>query len=183
MPVPYKNVSQVLSVWVESEQRTSTVVPYPYDNVYSDVQPIVTENNEDSKLRIPFTYGYNINYSKQSDQKLILPFSEDERVVTRFPARVAFSNQKVYQTDITGFDLFPVGNTQDLEETYGGVTKLSLSGDNLIGLQQRAIVYLPVDASVISTTDADSLSIRSGVVVDTPNYISRQYGCNHLRIS
>src|SRR5690606_25854726 len=62
-----------------------------------------------------------------------------------------------------------------------GITKLALQGDTLIGIQEKALAILPVDANIIETTDGTTQSIRSSVVVDTPRYISRQYGSQHLK--
>jgi hypothetical protein len=183
MPVPYANMSQVLSVMVESEVLTNITDPQPYgDYITSDNKQVATAGTDDEfKLRVPFSYGYNINYSKSSNQKAFIPFNPNENVVTKYPSRVIVSDQKVYQTDLLGFDIFRVSNFVDLEETYGGVTKLTLSGNDLIALQEKAVVYLPVDIQIAETADGDTLSIRSSTVVDIPRYISRQYGTSLIK--
>lgn len=182
MPVPLRNVSTVLSVMVESEVLSSVVDPYPYNNfITKNSKVVVTETDEESKLRIPFSYGYNLNYSKESDQKAFIPFSAQEKVTSQFKARVVFSDQKIFQTDIQGFDIFRAANTKDLEETYGGITKLALEGNYLDSVQEQAISYLPVDSNVIETTDASVMAVRSGDVIGIPIYLSKQYGSQHLK--
>jgi hypothetical protein len=177
MPVPYRNMSQVLSVYLESEVNGEILAPrvYPIDN------GLQTETENEYNLRTPFTYIYNNNYSRASDQKAFIPFDEDERVTTKFKSRVIFSDQKIYNTDNQGFDIFRALSTGDLEETYGGITKLVLTGHELYALQERAIALLPIDVQMTETADGSTIALRSSVVVDTPRYLSRQYGCSHLK--
>ena len=182
MPAPYRNVSQVIATYIESEVLCDVLSPYPYnDTLTANGKTIITENDEEYKLRIPFSYLYNTNMSKESNQKAFVPFDPNEKIVTSYPARIIFSDQKVYQTDVQGFDIFRTGNISDLEETYRGITKLALDGDRMIAVQEAACAYLPIDANVIETADASRLAIRSGNVIDIPVYISRQYGSQHIR--
>jgi hypothetical protein len=178
MPVPYRNVSQVLSLVLESEVNGVVLAPRAYPAFNQRYQ---WESSNEFNLRTPFPYIYNINYSASSNQKAFIPFDPDEDVKTKFKARGIFSDQKIYTTDTQGFDIFRTSNTFDLEETYGGITKLVLSGNELYALQEKAVVYIPVDAKITQTADGSTLSIRSNVTVDIPNYISRQYGCQHIK--
>lgn len=178
MPVPYRNVSQVVAVVMESEINGNVLAPRVYPTYQNKYQ---WENTNEYNLRTPFPYIYNINYSKSSNQKAFIPFDPDEDVKTRFKARGIFSDQKIYTTSTQGFDIFRTSNTFDLEETYGGITKLVLSGNELYSIQERAFAYIPVDAKITQTADGSTLSIRSNVTVDIPNYISRQYGSSHIK--
>lgn len=179
MPVPYKNVSQVLILYLESEVNgeVTGLKPYPTNTVSGKLS--LNSSMPEQSLKIAFPYQYHVGYSKEANQKVLIPFNENENVVTKFKARGYYSDQKVYGTDIDGFDIIRAASSFDLEETYGGITKLALAGDNLYALQEGATVFLPVDADNISTTDGDTLSIRSGEVIGLPTYISRQYGCQH----
>lgn len=176
MPVPYRQISQVLSVYLESEIIGEILDVSPYD---VNADGTLEEDNE-YKLKIAFPYLYNIGYSKEADQKVLIPFNENETPTSIFPARGYFSDTKVYGTDISGFDIIRTGNIFDLEETYGGITKLALNADNMIVLQEKAVVYLPVDAANVELSDATTLSIRSGTT-GVPVYLSRLNGCQHLR--
>jgi hypothetical protein len=177
MPVPYRNCSQVLAIVLESEVNGAILAPrvYPIEN------GVQFEDDNEYNLRTPFTYIYNANYSNQSNQKAFIPFDPDETIVTQFKSRGLFSDQKIYNTFEEGFDIFRTSSTFDLEETYGGITKLVLSGDELYALQEKATVYLPVDAQITETADGQVISLRSSVTVDIPRYISRQYGCQHIK--
>lgn len=181
MPVPLKNVSQVLSVVLESEVHGQITAPRPYTSEVSgttDVPTVPTDG--ESQFRISFPYLYNGGYIRNSDQKVLIPYNANENITYTYPARGVYSDQKVYNTDIQGFDSFPVGNIVDLEETYGGITKLGLVGDNLFALQERGIALIPVDASTLSTTDAQTISVRSGTT-DIPIYVSRINGTQHMK--
>jgi len=182
MPVPYRNCSQVISVVLESEVLGDVLDVRPYSDTISDnSRTVITNTTNEYSLKTPFPYLYNKNYTKESDQKQFIPFDENEEVFDTFKARVVFTDQKVYNTSIEGFDIIRTSSFTDLEETYGGVTKLVLSADKLFAIQEKALAYMPVDASTIETTDATSLSIRSSRTLDIPSYVSRQYGCQHLR--
>jgi len=174
MPYAYKNMSQILHVFLESEYNGELTATKPV----TGTPPGYTSDNQ---FRVCFNYGYNFGYLKQSDQKAFTPYNADEIVNTTYPARVLYSDQKVYNTDIQGFDIFRISNTSDLQETFRGITKLTLAGDAMYAVQERAIAYLPVDAAIIETADVNTLAIRSGTVIDTPNYLSKQFGSQHLK--
>lgn len=177
MPVPLKTVSQVLSVVLESEANGQITAPLPYTaEVPTDIPTSTTE----SQWKIAFPYLYNKGVVAASDQKVLIPYNANELTTNRYPARALYSDQKVYATDIQGFDSFPVANFVDLEETYGGITKLGLAADNLYALQERGVALIPVDASTLSTTDAQTISVRSGTT-DIPIYLSRINGCQHIK--
>lgn len=181
LPVPYDAVSQVISVVLESEIQGEILGPRTYgSSVVTDGKRITTESVSRYNLRVPFSYLYNQNYSKESNQKAFIPFDEDENVSTIFKARGVYSDQKVYNSDIQGFDIFRVGNLFDLEETYGGITKLALQQNQLIAIQEKGVSYVPVDANVIETQDGSTLAISSGTV-GTIQYMSRQYGSQHIK--
>jgi hypothetical protein len=139
-----------------------------------------TSTQTEGQAKIPFPYLYSRGYTQSSDQKALVPFSETEQVVTDYRARVLYSDQKVYNSDIQGFDVFRVSNFTDLDESHYSLTKLTLDGDNLIALQEQGVAVIPVDASILSTTDGATISVRSGTT-DLPVYISRLYGTQHLK--
>lgn len=178
MPVPLKNVSQVLVVALESEAHGQITAPQPYTSTVPGT--IVRTTDKENQYRIAFTNRYNAGYLVNSDQKILIPNNPNEVITSRYPARSVFSDQKVYNTDIQGFDLFPVANFVDSDESYGGITKLALVGDNLFSLQERGVALIPVDASTLSTTDAQTISVRSGTT-DIPIYISRINGTQHIK--
>lgn len=183
MPVGFKNLSQVISVVLESEVNGEVLAKRPYTSsapTGGNITVPTLSSTDEGATRIPFNYLYNRGYTQVSDQKVLIPFNEDETPTVNYRARGIFSDQKVYNTDIQGFDVFRISNFFDLEETYYGITKLALDGDNLIALQERAVAYIPVDAAMLSTTDADTISVRSGTV-DLPTYLSRLNGCTNMK--
>jgi hypothetical protein len=177
LPLPLKNVSQVLSVVLESEVHGQLTPSPPY--TYEPELEVISTDKE-SGLRISFNDRYNAGFFRPPDQKVLIPFNPIEPVVTSFKARAVFSDQKVYNTDIQGFDSFPVGNFVDLDESFRGITKLALVGDSLFALQERGIALIPVDARTLSTTDGGTISVRSGTT-DIPIYVSRVNGTQQIK--
>jgi len=180
-PVPFKTCSTVLSVVLESEYNGATTSKAPLDYVNSTNGFKIPFSTEKGIWKIPFSYGYNINYNTANIEKIFLPPYAGQLNLEELKARVVYSDQKVYQTGVTGFDRIRVSNILDLDETYGGITKLALAGDDMIAIQERGTAYLPVDSSQTETTDGTTLSIRSSEVVGLPTYISRRYGSQHLK--
>ncbi len=177
MPVGGKNISQVVQVILESEYNGEITGIVPYTTYTNSV----VDSTVEASWRVSFAYPYHFGLLKSSDQKAFTPFDVNAPVVTDYPSRFVYSDQKIYNTDIFGFDIFRVASFTDLEDTYRGITKLTLQGDSLIALQNKAVVYIPVDANTIETRDTASLSIGSSQTVGVPRYISRQFGTQHLK--
>jgi hypothetical protein len=135
----------------------------------------------ENKARYSRPYLYNTNLNKENSQKLFLPVDEVKDVITNYPARILYSDLKVYQTDLEGFDSFRVGSYLDTVETYGGITKLSVVGDKLFSVQERGVATIPVGERVIETTDTSQLAIRSGEFLAPALYINSSRGSQHLR--
>lgn len=185
LPIPLKGVAQYLQVYLESE----------YDGEIMDINPLskdsstagstsrngVLYNNSEFQVKTPLTYNFNVNTSKSNDQKLF--FSDDPLVadVTRLKSRIIYSDLKVYQSNIEGFDVFRVLNYHDLPETYGGITKLIAAGDNLYGIQEFATNYIGLGERVLETTDASLLAVQSGDIVGNVILIDNRRGSQHLK--
>ncbi len=176
IPVGGKNISQVIQVVLESEYNGETTGAIPYGTSSG----VVTSTAE-SNWRVSFGYPYNFGMLKECDQKSFTPYNSIETTVTKYPSRVLYSDQKVYNTDVIGFDVFRIANITDLEDTYRGITKLAVTGDSMFALQSQGVAYLPVDAKVIGTSDINTMSIRTDRVMDIPVYVSRQFGTQHLK--
>lgn len=181
LPVALEKVGQYVQVFLESEYNGEV---RDFDVLVkkgsiSDT-PILNVSSEGS-IRTPLTYKYNINLSKQNDQKVFLSKPDNFVEQNEFEARIVISDQKIYNSDVQGFDTFRVLSAFDLEESGGHITKLALAGDNLYAVQERKIVYLPVGASQIEQTDAGILSVGTGQDIGRPIVIDNNKGGQHLR--
>lgn len=180
-PVFYKACAQYITLALESE----------YNGAVRDVdtcEPIATQNNvtiwgasKSYKARAPMGYNYNINLKKQNDQKIFVPLDPSIAIQLQFKARVYYSDIKVYSSTITGFDVIRVNNYYDYEERYGRLVKLAQAGDNLYGIQDRAIFYLPLSERVLETTDASQLAVRTGDFLGLQRYLIVNRGSQYLR--
>jgi hypothetical protein len=163
-PYPIENSTAIISLYLESEIFSKFVA------------------NKDTTLsRAGFDYTYNAGLSKQNDLKAFVPYDTFEKVLTKFKSRILYSDTKIYQSDEEGFDRFPVGNFYDMDETYGGLTKIALSGEDVFGIQERGISYIPILRSVIQTADADALSVQSDQFIGKPLYINTFNGSEAIR--
>lgn len=177
MPRPYNGIDQVVSVVLESERLGfQDIKPYSTTYTVNDFQ--LCNVASVSEQGSPFTYTENPAMSRESDQKFLTLNPTD--VSDEFKSRIVYSDQKTYSSLIDGFDIFRTASFLDLDESFGAISKLVNNRDNVYSFQTLATAYLPVDASTITTADANSLAIRSGTVIDAPNYISKQLGSSHL---
>jgi hypothetical protein len=180
-PVATRGCSQTISIVMESEINpnsidynndttgyTQTTFPFSKPSTYSGVD-----------VAIPNNYRCNLSSNLDNKLKVWTPIDDADRELTETKSRIAYSDQKVYNADIEGFDRFPALNYYDLDESYGGITKLLNSGDRVYCIQEAAYSYVPINANVIQTADATNLSVRSGEVIGQPQYINTKNGSQH----
>lgn len=136
-----------------------------------------------SDYTAPAFYNYNFGYSIRNTAKAF--FSQDQTVnfIQNFPARLLFSDARVSQSNDDGYSRFRALNFYDLEEKYGGVTRLVLLNDSEpIAVQERAIRYLFVGKNIIQDEGGTVLSVQSGQFFsDVVKYLSITYGAQNIR--
>jgi len=181
MPVALEGAAQFIQLYLESEYN-GEVRDYDVLSKVAAVgnKPIFNVTSEAS-IRTPLTYNYNINLSKQNDQKVYFSTPPNFVQQNEFEGRIVISDQKVYNSDTQGFDIFRVLNFFDLDESGGHLTKLGLAGDSLYGIQEKQITYLPVGSAQIEQTDAGILSVGTGGDIGRPIVIDTNKGSQHLR--
>jgi hypothetical protein len=182
LPIGLEGVAQFVTVILESEYNGGVMAQDLLISLgFTNNIPIMTSSGGEENLKAPLTYRYNINLSKQNDEKVYLPLPSFNFQKNDFPARVLWSDQKIYNTDDIGFDVIRVLNFKDLEEKNGKITKLALEGDNLYAIQEKGIVGLPVGETQLTTTDAGSLSIGTSSFLGRPIMIDDKRGGQHLK--
>jgi len=191
LPIALEGASQFVQCVLESEYNGGVMaednimgisvggVDYPEGGF-----PIMNHNKffvSAGAIRSPLTYLYNINISKQDDQRVYFARPAFNFEQSNYKARVMYSDVKIYGSDTQGFDIFRVGNIYDLEENGGGITKLALEGDNLYAIQNNRIVYLPTGKTSVELTDANILAIGAGDVISRPLVIDSKRGGQQLQ--
>lgn len=179
MPVPIKNASQYLTVVLESEYHGSVRDVDSYEVLGTYNFQIMGAKSE-TKTRAPLSYAYNINLNKQNDQKIFVPKDPLDILPNSLPSRIYYTDLKIYQSTIQGFDKIRVLNYLDLPERFGAITKLALNGDSLIAVQENAINYVPVGEKVLEQTDASEIAVRSGDFLSIPLTIDSIRGAQQL---
>jgi hypothetical protein len=182
-PVGLDGVAQTISLWLESEVNpasvnfntdttgyTATTHPFP-----------VPDPDAVTDIHVPYNYRANLSMSTGNILKIWIPEDLMERDLITAGSRIAYSDQKIYNSDIEGFDRFRVASFYDLDETHGAITKLVTVSDNLYAIQESAYAYVPIDASVIETADAANLAVRAGDIIGIPKYLNTSVGCQHQR--
>lgn len=186
VPVPFKNAAQFVQVVLESEYNPS-VMDLEVVNVVtsegstSNKIPVYGITNFETSCRIPLTYRLNHNHKKENSDKIWSikdPLLKDN---TEMSARLIYSDQKIYQTSHSGFDVFRTLNIKDLAEVDGDITKLIVVGDDLYCIQERAVSYVNVGKGTVETADGLSLSIQSGDVISNIIPLDNTRGSAHLR--
>ncbi len=169
------NRVEILDFYVESEVNTKYQAQ---EDVYPEVQ------NSINIFKKPYTYDYNPGYSIGNKNKIFPSQDKSDDTTTHFPARIVFSDKKILQSNIIGFNRFRALNLKDLEETFGGITKIIRSKDgNMYVLQEGAVRYIPVSREIIEFQSGETKELRtaSAVIGDVSRYITTERGCQHIR--
>jgi len=185
-PFPLKGVSQTVTVLLESEINPETTEKIAHNDYSYDEDSAVSSTNlpvpvvdSAGQIRSNFKYRFNLDYARQNDYKVFFPFQTYQKNNNEFGARIVYSDQKVYNTDIEGFDRFRVANFYDLDESHGSGSKLVEAADRIFALQESALSYIPISSQVIETTDGANLAVRNGEIIGIPNKIDVLYGTQH----
>lgn len=183
LPVGVEGAAQYVMVVLESEYNGGVMAQDLLESGGTSFNgiPRLTSSGGEESLKAPLTYRYNLNLSKQNDQKVYKPRPTYNFEKTSFPARLVWSDQKIYNTDQIGFDVFRVLNFLDLQEKGGEITGLALQKDNLYAIQERAVTMLPVGETQLTTTDAGTLAVGTSDFFGRPIEIDTEKGCQHPR--
>lgn len=181
MPVAYKSASQYITVILESEYHGSVRDNDTADTVGTYDGFVIKGALSSSVSRTPLTYQSNLNLAKQNDQKIFAPIDPTQVFTDTFPARVAYSNVKVYESNIEGFDAFPALNYYDLPEIRGPIYKIIITNEALYSLQETGIAYVPVGERIVELSNTSQLGVRTGDVFGKYIYITTRGGVQHNR--
>jgi hypothetical protein len=179
LPVFVKNAEQFLELVLETDVNGYILDTNQLTN-YTDSNAAPRGNKKEGNTRTPLSYNYNINISKENDQKLFFTLDELTKVDQLLKARIIYSDIKVYQSNIEGFDVFKVNDYYDLSETYGEITKLVVASDSTYALQEFATSFIGIGERVLETTDASQLAVRTGDIIGNVIIIDSTRGSQHL---
>lgn len=185
-PFPLKGTSQTITVLLESEINPQVEEKSPHNEFnYNSASAIDATNlpfpiaDESGQIRSSFKYRFNLDYARANEYKVFFPYKTYEKNNNEFGARIPYSDQKIYNTDIEGFDRFRAFNFYDLDESHGSGTKLIEAGDRIFALQESALTYIPVQARSIQTAEGGNLAVRDAEIIGIPNKIDVLYGCQN----
>lgn len=186
VPVPVKNAASFIEIVLESEYNPSVPDAEIVDILATDGTETIKipiyglNSNSESKCRVPLTYNINANHKKTNSDKVFRikdPLLTD---VSNLGSRIIYSDQKVYQTSIIGFDTFRVLNFKDLPESQGEITKLEVLSDDLYVFQENAISYIGIGERALETTDALTLAVQSGEFFGNILTVGTNVGSQHI---
>lgn len=182
-PFPLKGVSQTITVLMESEVNPEYLERPQHNDYNYDVTAASSTSNlplpvvdDAGQIRSKFKYYFNTDYAKQNSQKIFFPYKSFDRNQTKFGARLINSDQKIYNTDIEGFDRFRALNYYDMDESHGVITGVIESGDKIFVTQEHAFSYAPVNAQIIESADGGNLAVQSNVLFGKIQKIDTSYG-------
>jgi hypothetical protein len=181
-PVGLNGVAQTISIWLESEVNPASI-DYNVDTTrFSSSHPYpLPDSDASTDILVPYSYKANLSMSMQNELKIWIPRDKMDRDLEIAASRIAYSDQKVYNADIEGFDRFRALSIYDLDESLGKLTKLITVDDSLYAIQENSYAYVPIDSSIIETADAANLAVRAGEIIGIPKYLSTSLGSQHQR--
>ena len=170
----YPDHQEVLSLYLESRVNLGLQAsPFIYP---------VRDTRSLGEFAIDYGYPYNFSYSLENINRTWVSRSETESERLEFPARIIHSRQKVYQSDIEGFDRYDATSIFDLEETYESLTKLTiLSNGNVYAVQELAVSVIPINKNIIEQSDGNQMVVNRSVLINKPQFLLTENGSQHLR--
>lgn len=185
-PFPLKGVSQTITVLLESEVNPSFKEKPQHNSYNYDPTSAVGSSNlpvpvvdDAGQIRSKFKYYFSQDYARQNTYKIFFPYQSFDVNNTTFSARIPYSDQKIYNSSIEGFDRFRALSFYDLDESHGALHSLVESGDRIFAIQDQAFSYVPVNAQIIESADGGNIAVQSGVVIGTVQKIDTSYGTQH----
>lgn len=171
-PIP-KNWNQILSVYVESAIN----VDLQGDNSRYPVVSDETMLAYSGRYTYPYHFGYSVNNTLKSF--ISLPDTYEE--TSLYKSRVLYSEKHILNSRDGNYGIYRADAYYDLEETYGGITKLlKLYDDNIYALQERSFSIIPVGKSQLEDSTGGSLVVNTESVISTPRYFLNNNGCQDL---
>jgi hypothetical protein len=172
----YKDWQEVISCYLETEVNCdlqADAFGYP-----------VTDKNSVGEFRQDFNYPYHFGYSIDNIIKAFI--NEDEDIggsrEVKYPARIAYSDRHVPNSNDGSYGRFRTLAFYDLSETYGAITKLiKLSNENVYSLQESGVSVIPIGRNVIEDSTGGQLVVNSDTLINTPQYLYTNNGCQHIR--
>lgn len=102
-----------------------------------------------------------------------VPYIKDQ-----FDTRIAFSNIQVDNAFKNSYRIFQGLSYQDLERTYGALTKILPLGANLFGVFEHGLGIIPInEKALIQTTTGQNIHMYgTGVIQSQITVVSQDYG-------
>jgi len=170
----YEDFQEIMMVYLESEVNCGMQAsPFIY--------PVVKKNSIQQFSGV-YDYPYHPGYSIENELKIWTNKSETESSEVEFPSRIVFSDQRVFQTNVIGYDRFRSFSFYDVSEDYDGITKLiKLANNDIYCVQESGVAVIPVNKNVLETSDGGQLVVNSSTLINTPSYILNKNGSQHIR--
>ena len=172
--VAYDDHQEILQVYLESRVNVSLQAsPFIYP---------VRDTRSLGEFAIDYSYPYNFGYSIENGVKVWTSRSVTEENRLLYPSRIIFSDQKVFQTDVEGFDRYRVGSTYDMPEDYESITKLTiLSNGNVYCIQESGVSVIPINKNVVEQSDGSQMIINNTTLINNPQFLMTKNGSQHIR--
>ena len=179
----FKENVEFLELYIESETNTNY---HQEKNEYPSYK-----GDQIANYSNPYFYRYNGSYSVNNISKIFTSRDEETFTVNKnfYPAREVWSDQRLYQADgsgfidTDGFSKFRVLNRKDLDEQYGGITKLvDFGGNYLHAIQERKVRVDPIGRDIVESGDNRALVLGTASVVGNGGYyLPYDNGSQHIR--
>lgn len=172
--IAYPDHQEILQVYLESRVNLGLQAsPFTYP---------VRDTRSLGEFAIDYVYPYNFSYSIENISKAWVSRSQTESKRLNYPSRIIHSRQKVFQTDIEGFDRYDSVSIYDLPEDYKSLTKLTiLSNGNVYAIQESSVCILPINKNVIEQSDGTEMLVNTSVLINKPSFLLTENGSQHIR--
>lgn len=181
----YRDYAEWITCWVESEVNGELLIrgKDQYPSGILGRQTANQNTNAFPKYEYPLSglptytepmlYQYDFGGSAENDLKRWVGYDPTEVKISKFPARVVWSDVKVYQNPDSFFDKFLVLNYYDLSPAMGEINSILRSSTNKhIIVQDDGIAMIYIGRSLVEDADGKTISLGTGTVIGYATYLS-----------
>lgn len=121
----------------------------------------------------PWLYNYNFGYSRENDHAKLLSKDSLEENFDRIRGRIHYSNQRLLNGGLNGYDRFLTADQIDVDGQFGDIVAIIRTGDkrHLI-IQEDAVAVMFLGRTPVEDADGLTINISSGSIIGYIQYTS-----------
>lgn len=137
-------------------------------------------NNNGTGVDLGEDYLENSVFSTEDNVRYSFPKPINFRDIQENDNRIYASGFKLNGEPIDSWGIFAPFDFEDVNGQYGPINNLQILKDNVFGLQDKGVFYIPINQQeLINSNSGSSLKLGTGEKLGKPIYLTSTGGCKH----